>query len=152
VECAPGITAAGMTKEVAFEPIDGPINDLIDNAYRAKYRGSRLIGAGAGGITLFLTALILSSQPLRVDANVTAGTLLKHPVHPLLAAAPAAALATPPLIGRETILVCAVPSGFFGILFGLRYGVVSQGAGSTLVASSLLSAASLPVAIYWVST
>jgi len=34
------ITAAGMTKEVAFEPVDGPINDLIDDAYRAKYKGS----------------------------------------------------------------------------------------------------------------
>ena len=32
------ITAAGMTKEVAFEPVDGPINDLIDDAYRAKYQ------------------------------------------------------------------------------------------------------------------
>jgi hypothetical protein len=29
-----------MTKEVVFEPIDGPINDLIDDAYRAKYHGS----------------------------------------------------------------------------------------------------------------
>jgi len=34
------IIAAGMTKEVAFEPIHGPINDLIDDAYRAKYHGS----------------------------------------------------------------------------------------------------------------
>jgi hypothetical protein len=34
------IAAAGMTKEVAFEPGDGPINDLIDEAYRPKYRGS----------------------------------------------------------------------------------------------------------------
>ncbi|HLW90258.1 MAG TPA: DUF2255 family protein [Roseiarcus sp.] len=45
------ITAAGMTKEVAFEPVDGPINDLIDKAYRAKYRGSPyldpMIGARA---------------------------------------------------------------------------------------------------------
>jgi hypothetical protein len=32
------ITAAGMTKEVTFELVDGPINDL--NAYRAKYGGS----------------------------------------------------------------------------------------------------------------
>jgi len=31
-----GITAAGMTKEVAFEPVDGPVNDSIDDAYRAK--------------------------------------------------------------------------------------------------------------------
>jgi hypothetical protein len=34
------ITAAGMTKEVVFEPVGGPINDLIDDAYRVKYRGS----------------------------------------------------------------------------------------------------------------
>jgi hypothetical protein len=34
------IRAAGMTKEVVFEPADGPINDRIDAAYRAKYGGS----------------------------------------------------------------------------------------------------------------
>jgi hypothetical protein len=34
------ITAAGMTKEVVFEPVDGPSNDLIDDSYRAKYQGS----------------------------------------------------------------------------------------------------------------
>ena len=34
------ITAAGMTKEVTFEPVEGPTNDLIDDAYRAKYKGS----------------------------------------------------------------------------------------------------------------
>src|SRR3954471_23306820 len=34
------ITAAGMTKDVAFEPVDGPINDRVDDAYRAKYQGS----------------------------------------------------------------------------------------------------------------
>jgi hypothetical protein len=34
------IIAAGMTKEVTFEPVDGSINDRIDGAYRAKYRGS----------------------------------------------------------------------------------------------------------------
>jgi hypothetical protein len=34
------ITALGMTKEVAFEPVEGPINDRVDDAYRAKYRKS----------------------------------------------------------------------------------------------------------------
>src|SRR3954471_16823628 len=34
------IAATGMTKEVTFEPVDGPINDRIDDAYRARYRGS----------------------------------------------------------------------------------------------------------------
>ena len=34
------ITAAGTTREVIFEPVDGRINDRIDDAYRAKYKGS----------------------------------------------------------------------------------------------------------------
>jgi malonate transporter len=65
----------------------------------------------------------------------------------LLAAALVAALAVSPLIGREAIILCAVPSGFFGILFGLRYGVVSLDAGSTLIASTILSAVTIPIVI-----
>ena len=34
------IIAAGMTKEVTFEPVNGAINDRIDDAYQAKYRSS----------------------------------------------------------------------------------------------------------------
>lgn len=34
------IRAAGLTKEVAFEKVDGSINDRIDDAYRAKYKNS----------------------------------------------------------------------------------------------------------------
>lgn len=33
-------TAAGMTKEVTFEQVNGAINDRIDGAYKAKYHGS----------------------------------------------------------------------------------------------------------------
>lgn len=50
------ITAAGMTIAVSFEPVDGPINDRIDDAYRAKYRGSpyldSMIGARARAATV----------------------------------------------------------------------------------------------------
>jgi len=50
------IIAAGMTKEVNFEPVDGPIHDLIDGAYRAKYGGSQylnsMIGARARSATI----------------------------------------------------------------------------------------------------
>ena len=34
------IIAAGITKDVTFEPADGPINERIDAAYRGKYRDS----------------------------------------------------------------------------------------------------------------
>jgi hypothetical protein len=50
------IIAAGMTKDVTFERVDGPINDRIDDAYRAKYRGSAylspMIGARARAATV----------------------------------------------------------------------------------------------------
>jgi hypothetical protein len=53
------ITAAGLTKEVSFEPIDGPINDRVDDAYRAKYRNSPylrpMIGASARSATVSIT-------------------------------------------------------------------------------------------------
>jgi hypothetical protein len=50
------IIAAGMTKEVTFEPVDGTINNRIDDAYRAKYSGSPylspMIGARARSATV----------------------------------------------------------------------------------------------------
>jgi hypothetical protein len=50
------ITAAGMTKDVTFEPVEGPINDRIDDAYREKYHGSPylnpMIGARARSTTV----------------------------------------------------------------------------------------------------
>jgi hypothetical protein len=48
-----------MTKEVSFEPVDGPINDRIDEAYRQKYRGSAylepMIGERARAATVRIT-------------------------------------------------------------------------------------------------
>ena len=45
-----------MTKEVIFEPVEGPINSRIDDAYQAKYRGSPyldpMIGAGPRSATV----------------------------------------------------------------------------------------------------
>ncbi len=53
------ITAAGLTKEVTFEPVEGPINDLVDEAYRARYQGSPylspMVGARARSATVKVT-------------------------------------------------------------------------------------------------
>lgn len=34
------VIAAGMTREVAFEPVEGAIQERIDDAYRVKYKSS----------------------------------------------------------------------------------------------------------------
>ena len=39
------ITAAGMTLEVGFEPVQGDINDLVDEAYSKKYAASPYLSA-----------------------------------------------------------------------------------------------------------
>jgi hypothetical protein len=50
------ITAAGITKEVAFEPVSKELNDRISDAYRTKYKGSPylnpMIGARASAATV----------------------------------------------------------------------------------------------------
>jgi hypothetical protein len=42
------IIAAGITKEVTFGAVNGPINDRIDDAYRAKYHASSYLGTMIG--------------------------------------------------------------------------------------------------------
>lgn len=50
------ITVAGMTREVAFEPVEGSLHDTIDSAYRAKYKDSPylkpMIGSAARPATV----------------------------------------------------------------------------------------------------
>ena len=59
------ITAAGMTKEVTFEPVYGPINDRIDEAYRAKYHGSPYLGPMIGADPRSATVKVM---PRETDA------------------------------------------------------------------------------------
>lgn len=53
------ITAGGLTTEVSFEPVDGLINDRIDEAYRTKYEKSPylnpMIGNRARSATVKVT-------------------------------------------------------------------------------------------------
>jgi hypothetical protein len=54
------ITAAGMTKDVAFEAVNGPLNDRIDEAYRAKYRASRYLDPMLGPSARSATVKVIS--------------------------------------------------------------------------------------------
>jgi malonate transporter len=114
----------------------------------ALTRSLVLMGQVAGGAGLFLTGLILSVQKLGLDANTGIQTLLANVAHPLLAAALAWLFAVSPLTAREAIVLSALPVGFFGVLFGLRFNKSSEVAGTTLIASTGLSAVTLAATIY----
>ena len=114
-------------------------------------RSFTLTGQVAGGAGLFLTGLIVSAQVLKLDANVTIQTLISDVVHPMLVAALAWLFGVAALPAREAIVLAALPAGFFGILFGLRFGTSPGVSGTTLIASTVLSAVTLSAAIYYTS-
>lgn len=53
------ITAAGLTKEVGYEPVEESLHDRIDDAYRVKYKGSPylppMIGSRVRAATVRIT-------------------------------------------------------------------------------------------------
>jgi malonate transporter and related proteins len=108
--------------------------------------GLTLIGQGASGAALFLIGLVLSAQSFRFNKNVGVGATLKNIVQPALAGVLALML----LGGAEARVVVvptAVPSGAFGVLFAIRYGVQSAQIGTTLIVSTAGSALTLAASI-----
>jgi malonate transporter len=102
-----------------------------------------IIGSTTAGLALFSTGLVLAAQPFKLDAQAGFGVLLSNVVQPLIALVLVSLLGVPKAIAGQAILLAAIPCGSFGILFGLSYGVSDASAGTTLVASSLLSAVTL---------
>ena len=137
-----------LRKPIVLGPLIGVVFGLLGIPLAEALRSSfLLIGQAAGGVALFITGLILSGQRIELGRNVLSGTLLKNVVHPLSAVGLILALPMDRDIARAALLLCALPSGFFGVLFGLRYGFESHVAGSTLIVSSLASVVTLPVAL-----
>lgn len=64
-EKAGKIVAAGMTKEVRFESVDGNINTQIDNAYKEKYQGSSYLNHMITGDSRNATIRVI---PLNTDS------------------------------------------------------------------------------------
>jgi hypothetical protein len=61
------ITAAGMARDVAFEPVDGPIGGRIDDAYRAKYAGSSYLGSMVSERARAATIRIMPREDIEKD-------------------------------------------------------------------------------------
>ena len=56
------IIAAGTTKQVTFLPVNGPINDRIDDAYRVKHQGSSYLRAMIGARARSATVKIMPRE------------------------------------------------------------------------------------------
>ena len=142
------VVGRSFRKPVVLGPVAGILFSLLGiPLVESLHHSFVLIGQAAGGVALFLTGLILSGQRLELGINVLSGTLLKNVVHPLLVVGLILVLPMDHDTARAALLLCALPSGFFGVLFGLRYGLESQVAGSTLIVSSVASVVTLSAAL-----
>ena len=87
------------------------LNEVVSHALN-------LIGATAAGLACFVTGLVLSAQPFRLDATVGVGVLMKNIVLPLVAYAIALALGMSGEIAREAILLMPYPPDFSACSLG----------------------------------
>ena len=139
---------SAFAKPIVFSPILGLAFSMLGfgtgDVLSACFQ---LIGMAAGGAALFLTGLILSAQPFRLDATVIVATAVANTGQPLLVALIVFVAHVPAAVGKVAILLAALPAGFFGILFAVKYKVASAEIGSMVIASTLVSAVTLAVAI-----
>ena len=83
--------------------------------------------------------------PARFAASLAGERILNDRI---LKNRPAKKLRVPAPAARQGVLLAAVPAGFFGTVFGARFGVASVEASSTLIASTLFSIVTLSLVIY----
>ncbi|MEI9888864.1 MAG: AEC family transporter [Rhizomicrobium sp.] len=137
-----------LTKPVVLAPALGILFSLSGLGLDPVVDASLLlIGHAAAGVALFLTGLILSAQAFELDWKIVRATILGDIVRPLLTAAVVFLLPVPLDIAKVAILLAAVPSGFFGILFAVNYRLDSATAGSMVIASTVFSIVPMAIAI-----
>ncbi|MFF2324287.1 AEC family transporter [Agrobacterium sp. NPDC058088] len=137
-----------VAKPIVLAPVCGTLVSLSGLQLDVLVTSSlQLIGHAAGGVALFLTGLVLSSQPFQLDRHVVAATLLSNIAQPLFVFGLTRIIPTSPDIAAVAILLAALPSGFFGILFGVNYNVASREAGSMVIASTICSMVTVGAAI-----
>jgi len=137
-----------LTKPVVLAPALGILLSLSNLDLDALAHAClALIGNAAAGVALFLTGLILSAQSFRLDWRVVAATAAADVIRPLLAVAVVYIFRVAPDTAKTTILLAAVPSGFFGILFAVNYRQDSATVGSMVIASTGFSVVTMAIAI-----
>jgi malonate transporter and related proteins len=142
------IVRGALVKPIVIAPVLGLILSLAGISLPPLLDSAlTLVGQGASGAALFLTGLVLSAQPFRFNTNVAVVAAMKNVLQPVLAGA----LAMPLLEGTEArvaVVLTAVPSGAFGVLFAIGYGVPSAQIGTTLIVSTVASALTLAASIF----
>jgi malonate transporter len=143
-----GALRRALTKPIVLGPALGILLSLCGFTLNPVIQAClTVMGQAAAGVALFLTGLILSAQAFQLDWKIAGATVLADIVRPLLTVAVVFLLPVPADIARTAILFATVPAGFFGILFAVSYRLDSATVGSMVIGSTMVSIATMAVAI-----
>jgi predicted permease len=104
-----------------------------------------VLASAAAGSALVLTGLVVSAQKFVLGAKTLIPVLLKNALQPALALGLAILFHLSIGQTRYVTVICAIPCGFFGLVFGKAFGSTPQLASSGLIVSYIVSVATLPV-------
>lgn len=132
--------------------VTGPLLGVILSAIGVKMPEVILLaikplGLAATASALFLTGLILSARKLQINTAVIVSCITKLIIQPFIAWGVVVVLGVNGTLAITGILMIALSAGFFGVVFGNRFGVQSPDAEATLLITSILCIITLPIFI-----
>ncbi|MDE1186487.1 MAG: AEC family transporter [Pantoea sp.] len=141
-----------MWRSVKKPIVWGPLLGVVLSAFGVKMPDLLLasikpLGLSATAAALFLTGVILSARKLKINTMVISSTVTKLLIQPAIAWGIVLVFGLHGTVAVTAILMIALSAGFFGVVFGNRFGVQSPDAEAVLLLSSLLSILSLPLFI-----
>ncbi|MFB6328110.1 transporter [Pantoea deleyi] len=141
-----------MWRSIKKPIVWGPLLGVVLSAFGIRMpelviAAIKPLGLSATAAALFLTGVILSARKLKFNAVVGIGTVAKLLIQPFVAWGLVLVMGLHGSVAITAILMIALSAGFFGVVFGNRFGVQSPDAEAVLLLSSLLSVLSLPLFI-----
>ncbi len=94
-----------------------------------------MLGNAAAGSALIVTGVVVSAQRFRFSLGVLFTTVAKLMVQPLLALGVMLLFRMRPTDIRDITVICAIPGGFFGVVFDKGFDETSETASSGLIAT-----------------
>ncbi len=141
-----------MWRSVKKPIVWGPLLGVVLSAIGIKMpelvlSAIKPLGLAATAAALFLTGVILSARKLSINTMVISATITKLLIQPAIAWGIVLVLGLHGSVAITAILMIALAAGFFGVVFGNRFGVQSPDAEAVLLLSSVLCILSLPLFI-----
>lgn len=141
-----------MWRSVKKPIVLGPLLGVVLSACGIKMPDLLLasikpLGLAATAAALFLTGVILSARRLKINTMVIIASIATMLVQPLIAWGVVAILGLHGSVAITAVLMVALSAGFFGVVFGNRFGVQSPDAEAVLLISSVLCILTLPLFI-----